>query len=279
MKIRMHPSVYVYFISMLFLSSWKTCIAAITALLIHESGHLAVSCIIGEKIDRITFTPFGGIIEYENGKSPCKGFHGVWTALGGPAANYLFLISADKIRGVLWDSGLFRSMVSSNAVMMCVNLLPALPLDGGRIAFSIGYYVFPVMSLVTILSAAGIAIGISFVLLSVYGAAIHGLLNCSLAIVGSYLAYCAWKSRAQMKLENLYAIVDERLENDQRFHTVRCYKVPSDTQLIRLVTCFNQKHASEFVFENDQGMHRLTEKMVLRRLLEQPLSSVEDVFS
>lgn len=278
MKISIHPSVYVYLISMFILSSWKNCTAALSALLVHELGHFAVSSIIGEKISKIAFTPFGGVIEYENGKSPCKGIHGVLTALGGPAANYLFLITADRIIDAFSDSELSCAMISANAVMMFINLLPALPMDGGRVAFSIGYYVFPVMSLISVLSTMGIVIGAGFVLLSVCGAIIYGLLNCSLVIVGGYLICCAWKSKEQMKIENLYAIIDEKMERNQEFQVVRCYKVPSGTQLIQLVTYFDQKHACEFIFENDQKVQRVTEKMVSKRLLDHPLSSIEDIF-
>lgn len=39
-------------------------------------------------------------------------------------------------------------MLLSHAAMLTINLLPALPLDGGRMVFSLGYYVFGVSGLI-----------------------------------------------------------------------------------------------------------------------------------
>lgn len=69
----------------------------------------------------------------------------LWVALAGPAANLLMAILWAFSLRLFLDSGLQESFwfemavagVNVNLVLMALNLLPILPLDGGRILFSL----------------------------------------------------------------------------------------------------------------------------------------------
>ncbi|KGD89254.1 peptidase M50 [Achromobacter sp. RTa] len=69
----------------------------------------------------------------------------LWVALAGPAANLLMAILWAFSLRLLLESGLQESFwfemavagVNVNLVLMALNLLPILPLDGGRILFSL----------------------------------------------------------------------------------------------------------------------------------------------
>ena len=106
------------------------------ALLIHEAAHLAVGHSMGERIESIELTPFGGIIHYSSGASPHKGVKGVAVAAAGPLANYALigLMSFPEMQLFL-PYCFIRQAILMNAGMMFLNLLPVLPLDGGRIVF------------------------------------------------------------------------------------------------------------------------------------------------
>jgi len=274
MKLRIHPALYVYLLSMLALSSWETCAGAAVALFVHELGHYAVCCLVHEKIERLELTPFGGVMVYHQGKSPCKGLRGFCVAAAGPAANYLLLTYINVNQ---FNINLGRSIVLSCTAMLLVNLLPALPLDGGRMIFSLGYYIFPLSVLIAFLSCMGIAAGLGFLILAVYGFVLHGILNCSILIVGGYLIYSAWQSRAQMLQENLFVVIQEAGENKRLIQSVKTYRIPPDVLLIRLLPYLERKNACEFVFEADGREYRLTERMICRFLLDQPLTSVQEM--
>jgi len=277
MRIRIHPSVYVYLLSMVVLSSWKACAGAVSALLVHELGHLAVSCLAGDGIDSLELTPFGGVMRYADGRIPSKGIKGICIAAAGPAANYLFLMLLGSVSAEL-DYEWIRSAASSNAAMICINLLPALPLDGGRIIFCLGYYIFSVSGLITVLSWMGIAAGCGFLLLALYGAVTMGILNLSVVVVGGYLACCACKSRSQIMMENLYAVVEETNRKKDSIIPLKVYAVPGNTSLIRLVPFLSGSCACEFVFSLGAREHRISEEMLRRLILEKPLAFLEDVF-
>ena len=275
-KIRFHPALYAYLLSMIVLSSWETSIGALAALLTHELGHLVVCRFVHEKIEKLELTPFGGVMVYPTGKSPSKGIRGFCITVAGPAANYILLayISMNQPR-----TAIMHSIALSCAVMLLINTIPALPLDGGRMAFSIGYYIFPVTFLISLLTCLGIAAGIIFVILAVYGFVFYKILNCSVLIVGGYLIYSAWKNREQMLLENSYAVIQEAIEDKKAIQKIKRYIVPADIPLIQLLSYIERRYACEFIFESNEGQHCLSEKQLCRILLEKPTLSIKELFS
>ena len=277
MQICIHPLLYLYFFTMAILTSWETTAGAAAALIVHELGHWMACCLTGDSIDSLELTPFGGIMTYAQGKAPSKGIRGIVIAAAGPAANYLILLIVSTFSEVL-EYDLQKAIVSSNAAMLCINLLPVLPLDGGRILFCLGYYVFPVVRLIAILSGMGIAAGIGFLLLSVYGAIELGYLNCSVTIVGFYLAYCSWKCRTQMMTENLYAILQERMDDVQPLRRIRRYRVSENTRLINLVSLLGNSFECEFVYADNRIERRISEDMLCKKLLEAPMQSIGEAF-
>ena len=105
---------------------------------------------------------------------------------------------------------LLRQSVIINLGMMLLNLLPVLPLDGGRIVFCAGYYLFSISQLTTILSFAGIGVASMLIGLGLYAAWTLECVNISLLMIGIYLAVYAQKSRVLLLTENLYALLQEK---------------------------------------------------------------------
>ncbi|MGN0776896.1 MAG: hypothetical protein ACI4MM_09510 [Candidatus Ventricola sp.] len=280
MKICIHPAFVLYLLSMAAFSTWRMTLCAAGALLVHEAGHYAVSRLFGEQIDKVELTPFGGVMTYAPTRSPCKGIRGICVAAAGPAANCLTLLAAASAQGqrLLGDSGA-RTFAMANLAMMCLNLLPVLPLDGGRIVFSIGYYLFPAARLIALLTACGMLTGLGLVLLALYGLIVLGTLNCSLLMIGGYLMICAGRSRAEVLAQNLYAVVQERLESPEKIRALRLYRVPPDSSMQALLEPMERAPCAAFVFEDAQGVHVIGEKDICRFLLEKPSLTLAQAFA
>lgn len=277
-QIRFHPAIYVYLLSMAWLSSWENCVGAMFALAIHESGHVLAAYFVKEPIEKLELTPFGGIITYAEGKSPQKGIRGIIIAASGPAANYLSLIGISWLASRMkFSRVLIHAAASGNLTMLCLNLLPALPLDGGRIVFCIGYYFLPVLRLIGFLSASGVAVGAVMLTLSAYGCWTLGRLNCSLVIVGIYLIFAAVRSGLQMKAENLCAVLQECAEDRGVMKQVELYNVSGNLMLHNLAMRLQQKKYGIFLFEDHDEMCLLTQSMLCRAYLEDPGRSVSEV--
>ena len=280
MRIRSHPAFALYLLSMAVFSSWQMTLCAMGALLVHEAGHYAAGRMLGEQIAQVELTPFGGVMTYAPGKSPSKGIRGVCVAAAGPLGNELALLAAAAapVQRVLGYEGT-QAFIMANLAMICLNLLPALPLDGGGIVFSIGYYLFPAGRLIALLTTLGMLTGLGLALLALYGLICLGTLNCSLLMIGGYLMLCARRSRAEVLAQNLYAVVQERQESPEGIRSLRLYLVPQDIRVHALLEPMQRAPCAAFVFEDAQGIHVVGEKDVCHFLLEAPSLTLEQAWA
>jgi Zn-dependent protease len=108
------------------------------SLILHELSHSLVARRCGVNIKGITLFIFGGIAELESEpKTPGAEF---WIALAGPAASFALAIifwSAHSVALLMDMPELIRAPLSymawANMVLGLFNLLPAFPMDGGRV--------------------------------------------------------------------------------------------------------------------------------------------------
>jgi Zn-dependent protease len=111
---------------------WKFAVGFVIILFIHEMGHVVVLRAQGIKATAPMFIPLmGAFISYKT--PPRSVAQEAAGALAGPFAGLLAsgaaLVAADAL-----DSQLLRAIAYTGFFLNLFNLLPALPLDGGRVA-------------------------------------------------------------------------------------------------------------------------------------------------
>lgn len=111
------------------------------SLLLHELFHCLAARRFGLPVVAIQFEGFGGFSRF--GKTPRLPSHEAVISFAGPFANIALLVVASGIRtavtpGTLADQLLFDFAIT-NVALAIFNLLPGLPLDGGRIVSAIGW--------------------------------------------------------------------------------------------------------------------------------------------
>lgn len=273
MRVRIHPLMIVYALLIAVCASWHVLLGTFAALAIHEAGHCLAGRIAGETMRSVELTPFGGVITY--GGSPRKGLPGFAVAAAGPLSNYLAMLLA-PYGSVVLGAELTRAFVQANLAMLCINLLPALPLDGGRMVFCVGYYLLPVSALITVLTRLGMAAGVMMLALAGYGLRMLGQMNGSLVIVGIYLMICAARSRHVMLAENLYAVVQERCGKQDGVRRMQMYRISPQTPLYALLEPMERTAACAFVYEDETGEHVVGERQLCLALLRNPMESIAD---
>ena len=282
MRLRVRPAFVVYLASMALLASPASALGAVCALAVHELGHALAARLLGERILTVELAPFGGVMTYAPGYSPAKGLRGIALAAAGPLGNELMLLLLGMATHIpmlctIMHGELLRQMIGANAAVLALNLLPALPLDGGRIVFCAGYYLFGVSSLSLLLCTLGTALGLLLCALAVYGALALGTFNLSLMIVGGYLAVSAIGSRDALLGENLYAVVHERLQSCRSCCArAALLRVSGETPLYALIPHIARTRSSMLVLDEGSTPTFLGEAAVLRALLDNPAQSVRE---
>lgn len=96
--------------------------ALLAAWLLHELGHWLMLRVLGLRVGLRNRWLLGVAVEMD---AACQGWREALVAAAGPSANLLGLAVC---RGIAWQVGF-----EANFVMAAVNLLPFLPLDGGKL--------------------------------------------------------------------------------------------------------------------------------------------------
>lgn len=160
-----------------------------TSLLLHEYGHALQARRDGMEIEGITLWLFGGVAKFR-GMFPSAGAE-FRIAIAGPLVSLvlgLLFLGVPMLLGLpATVDGVVFWLGSINIALLVFNLLPALPLDGGRILRSILWYARGEFASATRL-AAGIGRGFGYL----FVAAGVALLVFASPVTGIWLAFVGW---------------------------------------------------------------------------------------
>ena len=116
-----------------FTKTLNTLLLAYSVAVIHELFHLFAALLLWVKVKSIIIMPFGMTLRLRDSliKSPAKE---ICIALAGPFANICMIVVSMIMKSLyIWDGVSLVLFIYLNIIMFFINLLPCMPLDGGRV--------------------------------------------------------------------------------------------------------------------------------------------------
>jgi Zn-dependent protease len=153
------------------------------SVVLHELGHATMARFFGVRTAHITLYPFGGVAAMTS--MPREPRQEALIAVAGPAVNGVLAVGFGLAWAVIggWWLAAFAAM---NLLMGVFNLVPAFPMDGGRVFRAL---LTPLLGW-TRASRLAIAVGRGFAALFLVASVALGQL--SLALVGGFLFLATW---------------------------------------------------------------------------------------
>jgi Zn-dependent protease len=117
-------------------------LAVFACVLAHEFGHVLAARAFGIGTPDVTLFPIGGVANLS--RLPEKPSQELLVALAGPAVNVVIAVGIISFLGATGDldkmarledpaSGMAQRLLGANIMMAVFNMLPAFPMDGGRV--------------------------------------------------------------------------------------------------------------------------------------------------
>ena len=170
-SIRIHPTFLLVLILYGVLGLAAQALLVFALVVGHELAHLMTARAYGYKVVGLELFPFGGAAYCDDLFEGRKLEESV-VALAGPAFNLILLFAAQALRWQgIWGGELANDFVRYNVWLAAFNLIPVLPLDGGRVVRALCVEGFGYVRTTKFLAWAGKWLGVLFAL---YGILLWG---------------------------------------------------------------------------------------------------------
>ena len=185
--------------------------------ILHEFSHALVAKAYGLPISQITLFIFGGVAEIK--KEPNLPNIEFWMAIAGPIMSFILAFMAYVLShwGTLWGwpiviTGVLHYLSVINLFLAIFNLLPAFPLDGGRVLRALLWWWKGDLTWATQVSTAlGAGIGSGLIFLGIFVLFLVSFLSGFwLILIGWFLQHVARATLSQYYMEK--ELKGEKLE-------------------------------------------------------------------
>lgn len=188
---RLHPLFVLMLILSVFAGYFVEMITLFAIVLIHELGHVAAARSFGWHVRMVQLLPFGGVAEVDGpGAVPAR--EELLVALAGPLQNIWMIVLSMIMTGLgIGAPEWWSYFAEANWIIALFNLMPVLPLDGGKVLLAAVSYVMSYHRALVFCSWLSLVLSSLLVVGAIYPA-FDGGVQLNLLLVGLFLAVSNW---------------------------------------------------------------------------------------
>ena len=220
--------------------------------LLHELGHALAARMFGIPTRDITLLPIGGVARLE--RMPRKPVQELMVAVAGPAVNVVIaglllavLLPTVGVQGLaavpLRSGGFLQQLLVINLMLVAFNMLPAFPLDGGRVFRAMLAMVFSYSTATRTAATVGQVCAV--------GLALLGLANPFLLIIAAFIFFNAAAEVRQVAVREQFCGYQVRDGMLRRFQVI-----PADASIHEIGPHLLDRHQRDFPVVDDRRVGR-----------------------
>lgn len=241
--------------------------ALMLSLGVHEAAHLCAAWLLKVNISEIRLMPFGGSARMEN-PYHLPPLRLMAVAAAGPAANFLMMMlvsSAANWKLIHFETA--RSLLEPNLVLFLFNLLPALPLDGGRIMTAVAAHILDENRAVRAGIACGRALAALLIAAMVLGGLRRQVWNLSFLLAAVFILSSERDEKRALGLSKALRIQESLGDFDMR--PARLYQLDGRHSAAQALSLLRPKESAWFIVtEGGVARQLLDGRMLVRSIAE-----------
>ncbi|MCL6625399.1 MAG: M50 family metallopeptidase [Alicyclobacillus shizuokensis] len=241
-RIRVHPLFLALLLLAVIIGFWRNMVVLFILVMLHELGHAMAANYLGYEVEEISLLPFGGVARLAYGRLGFVPRDEALIAIAGPLVNVLLIgVSYGLDAGGLWSVEFTSEVVRLNLWLVVFNLLPGLPLDGGRIlraarAREIGFEQ-------ATQEVYGVAFVLAIVLVILGGVSMWaGMPHLGMVILAAFLLITAWSGMRDIRVETIRFLDAKRRSERRQTLEVRAFAAPAQATVRDVVRRFSPDH-------------------------------------
>ncbi len=265
-KIPIHPSFILLFLWFIITGNFFAFFIFVGVVLSHEFGHYFIAKKLGYKLDSFFLAPYGVSLNYK--EKTFENSDEIKIALAGPIVNLGLALLCVGLWWINPEIYNYTDIFVSQSFMLAIfNLLPAYPMDGGRVFLSLlGQYMTREKAL-KFIKVFNIIFSVIFFFLFVYSCSYN--YNPTFALASAFLL----GGVIQTKFESKYKLMALIKKKNKNFSRPFILYVSSEVSLGQVIKNIQQNRYTVFYVNfSDKLTKIIDENLVMKLTLKYPLS-------
>lgn len=275
MKITIHPLFFVFGIYFAFTGKVFLFLTFALTALVHEYGHAACAERLGYKMNKISLMPYGAVV---NGAiDGISSRDEVFVALSGPFLNIGVCVFFAALWWLVPETYAYTDViVFSNMSVAALNLVPAYPLDGGRVLCALLSRKIGYKNALKVARGAGVVFGGALLGLFVWSA--FNEINFSILFFAAFLLFGALFKGGESAYIKTY--VNRAAAFVEGVKESKKLVAASGITLKQLLTAINDKSCFELeIVDEKKGVSAFlnraeTQKLLCSYMLYEPIGKI-----